>query len=248
MVIAATHAKKNTILVVDDDPQTYKLLNIVLNKKDFDVVECLTGKQAIQLCISVKPDMILLDPKMDDMTGLEIINGIREWSQTPIIILSDQENPVDIVIGLNMGADDYIFKPFNTDVLRARVNASLRKSITRDNGEPEITNGPLRMDLVRHEVYLDDVLTSFTPKEYKLLRYFITHCGKMLGHKLILNEVWGKAHSADTQYLRVFVGQIREKIEKDPSQPRIITTELGIGYRMEYLPDNTPAQPGEISS
>jgi two-component system KDP operon response regulator KdpE len=134
---------------------------------------------------------------------------------------------------LTLGADDYVVKPFNFDLLLARMGAHLRKSAVRDAGEPELTNGELRMDLVRHEVFLRGEKVSFTPKEYALLRYFMVNRGKMLTHKDILREVWGKAHAEDTQYLRTFIGQIRDKIEKDPANPSIILTEPGIGYRME---------------
>jgi len=239
-----SHKKKNKVLVVDHDPQTYKILDIVLNKDDFEVIECLSGAQAIRLCVSISPDIILLDFDMPDMKGKEIISAIREWSQTPVIIVSSRKADEDIIHGLNFGADDYVIKPFNTDVLRARINASLRKAAVQEAGVPVLSNGPLRIDLVRHEVFLDEKLISFTPKEYSLLRYFLIHCGKMLGHRDILNEVWGAGHSDDTQYLRVFIGQIREKIESDPANPMIIKTELGIGYRMEFLSDIYPqAQP-----
>lgn len=229
------HKKKNVILVVDHDPQTYKILDIVLDKSEFEVVECLSGAQAIRLCISISPDIILIDFDMPDMTGKEIVASIREWSQTPVIIVSSRKADEDIIHGLNFGADDYVIKPFNTDVLRARINASLRKSAVHEAGEPILSNGPLRIDLVRHEVFLDEKLISFTPKEYGLLKYMIINCGKMLGHRDILKEVWGAGHSDDVQYLRVFIGQIREKIESDPANPIIIKTELGIGYRMEFL-------------
>lgn len=228
---------KNTILVVDTEPQSYKILNLVLEEQDFTVVECLSGKQALRLCVSIKPDLVLLDLNLPDMDGKDIIQSIREWSQVPIILLSQRMTNADVISGLNMGADDFVQKPFNVDVLRARINASLRKSAIQEVGVPELVNGPLRIDLVRHQVFLKDTLISFTPKEYSLLRYFIIHRGKMLSHKDLLNEVWGKSHSDDTQYLRVFVGQIREKIEVDPASPAIITTELGIGYRMEFLPE-----------
>lgn len=242
-----THQKKNKVLVVDHDPQTYKILDIVLNKQDFEVIECLTGAEAIRLCVSISPDIILIDFDMPDMKGKDIIKGIREWSQTPVIIVSSRKADDDIIHGLNYGADDYVIKPFNADVLRARINASLRKSITKEVGEPELKNGPLRIDLVRHEVFLDEKLVSFTPKEYSLLRYFIINSGRMLGHRDILNEVWGAGHSDDTQYLRVFVGQIREKIEIDPSNPVIIKTELGIGYRMELFLDSPVTEQRELA-
>jgi two-component system, OmpR family, KDP operon response regulator KdpE len=222
-------------------------LNLVLDGQEFDVVECSTGKQAIQLCVSLKPDIVLLDLQMPDMPGQDVIIAIREWSQVPVIIVSSHQTDENVISGLNMGADDYVIKPFNTDVLRARINASLRKSAVAETGEPELTNGPLRIDLVRHQVFLSDTLLPLTPKEYDLLRYFMVHQGKMLNHRDLLREVWGAAHIADTQYLRVFIGQIREKIEEDPRNPRIITTELGIGYRMELMPLSIAHLHGQVS-
>lgn len=227
------NTKKNTILVIDTDPQTQKMLSLILDTPDFKVVGCETGKQGVQFCASSKPDLVLLALNLPDMEGKNVITDIREWSQTPIIVLSENAADANVIVALDMGADDYVVKPFNVDVLYARINASLRKSAIHETGEPELYNGPLRMDLVRHEVYLHNELLAFTPKEYNLLRYFITHRGKMLTHRQILHEVWGAAHSDDTQYLRVFIGQLREKIEIDPASPKLITTEAGIGYRME---------------
>ena len=237
---------KNTILVVDNDPQTHRILDIVLDPQDFEVVKCESGKQAVRLCISLKPNIVLLNMDMPDMTGKDIIKTLREWSQMPVIIISAHMTNEDVIDGLNMGADDYVLKPFNVDVLRARINASLRKTAVLEAGVPELSNGPLRIDLVRHEVFLDNKLVAFTPKEYNLLRYLITNCGKMLSHRDILSEVWGTAHSTDTQYLRVFIGQIREKIEKNPAAPKIITTELGIGYRMEPFKEIAPEEQTEL--
>ncbi len=225
--------KKNTILVIDTDPQTQKMLSLILDTPDFKVVGCETGKQGLQFCVSSKPDLVLLALNLPDMEGISIITDIRSWSQTPIIVLSENSTDHNAITALNMGADDYVVKPFNVDVLYARINASLRKSAVQETGEPELSNGPLRMDLVRHEVFLHNQLLAFTPKEYNLLRYFMVHRGKMLTHKQILNEVWGPAHKDDTQYLRVFIGQLREKIESIPAAPKLITTEAGIGYRME---------------
>lgn len=225
--------KKNTILVVDSDPQTQKMMTIVLDEADFTLVDCLTGKQATRLAVSTKPDLVLLDLNLPDMQGIDVMVALREWSEVPIIILSARANDSDVVEALNMGADDYVIKPFSADVLLARINASLRSSAVKETGEPQLVNGPLRIDLVRHEVFLDDELLAFTPKEYNLLRFFMIHRGKMLPHRDILKAVWGDAHSEDTQYLRVFVGQVREKIEKDPTVPVRIVTEAGIGYRME---------------
>lgn len=225
--------KKNTILVVDSDPQTQKMMKIVLDEADFKIIDCLTGKQAERLTISTKPDLVLLDLNLPDMEGGDIITALRGWSEVPIIILSARAHDDDVVKALNMGADDYVIKPFSADILLARINASLRSSAIRETGEPELVNGPLRIDLVRHEVFLDDELVAFTPKEYNLLRYFLIHRGKMLSHREILKAVWGDAHAEDTQYLRVFIGQIREKIDQNPVASSLIVTEAGIGYRME---------------
>lgn len=230
------HEKKNTILVVDDEPQIHKMLGILLDTENFKVVESTSGKQAIRMCVSTKPDLILLDLGLPDMDGKEVITAIREWSQVPIIVLSARAVDEEIAETLNTGANDYVTKPFNISVLLARIHAALRSSAVQEAGEPELCNGPIRMDLVRHEVFLKDALVSFTPKEYDLLRHFMVNRGKMLLHKEILKTVWGAAHGEDVTYLRVFIGQIREKIEENPTFPRFIKTEPGIGYRMEIIP------------
>jgi two-component system KDP operon response regulator KdpE len=229
------HEKKNTILVVDDEPQIQKMLGVLLEVENFKIVESTSGKQAVRMCVSAKPDLILLDLGLPDMDGKEVIAALREWTQAPIIVLSARSSDEEIAEALNLGANDYVTKPFHVGVLMARINACLRSSAVRETGEPELCNGVLRMDLVRHEVFLNDLLTPFTPKEYDLLRYFMVNRGKMLTHKEILKAVWGAAHVDDTTYLRVYIGQIREKIEANPTAPVFITTEAGIGYRMEVV-------------
>jgi two-component system KDP operon response regulator KdpE len=226
---------KSTVLLVDDDPQIRKMLITVLKDEDYKIIECENGKSAARLSVSAKPDLVLLDLNLPDMDGTEVVKVLREWSQAPIIILSSRSAGEDVIELLNLGADDYVIKPFNFDLLLARIKAHLRKSAVQEAGEPELINGDLRMDLVRHEVFVRGQKISFTPKEYSLLRYFIVNRGKMLTHKDILKEVWGQAHSQDTQYLRTFIGQIREKIEANPSKPQFILTEPGIGYRMETV-------------
>lgn len=227
--------KKNTILIVDDEPQIQKMLGILLDAEDFKIVESTSGKQAVRMCVSTKPDLILLDLGLPDMDGKDVITAIREWSQVPIIVLSVRSSDEEITSALNMGANDYVTKPFNVDVLLARINAALRSSAVHETGEPELCNGAIRMDLVRHEVFMDEKLLPFTPKEYDLLRHFMVNRGKMLTHKEILKKVWGEAHGDDVTYLRVYIGQIREKIEKNPTLPHFIITEPGIGYRMELI-------------
>lgn len=229
------HEKKNTILIVDDEPQIRKMLSIFLDAADFSVEESESGKQAVRMSASIKPDLVLLDLGLPDMDGKDVVAAIRAWSQVPIIILSVRSDDGEVAAALNLGADDYVIKPFSAEVLLARIQANLRKAAVKQAGEPELTNGPLRMDLVRHEVYVNDERTAFTPKEYDLLRYFLVHRGKMLTHKQVLKDVWGPAHGDDTQYLRVYVGQLREKIEEDSSKPTLIVTEPGIGYRMEMV-------------
>jgi len=233
--------KKNTILVVDDEPQFLKMLMIGLDTEAYSLEGCVTGKEALRLFLTLRPDLVLLDVNLPDMLGYDVITSMRSWSQTPIIMLSARGQDKDIVKALDLGADDYVTKPFNLGELAARINASLRRSAVRETGEPELANGPLRMDLVRHEVYIGQQTVSFTPKEYKLLRHLMVNCGKMLTHKELLGEVWGAAHGGDAQYLRVFISQIREKIDAVTSLPDLITTEPGIGYRMELLSDNNPA-------
>jgi two-component system KDP operon response regulator KdpE len=225
--------KKGTILIVEDEPPIRKLLTISLDDAGYKTVECDNGKEGMRLAASVKPELVLLDLGLPDIDGKDVIKSVREWSQVPIIICSVRNDDKEMIGALDLGADDYITKPFNPDVLLARIHANLRKAATKEAGEPELSNGRIHMDLVRHEVSIDGKKTAFTPKEYDLLRYFLIHRGKMLTHRQILSEVWGAAHGEDMQYLRVYVGQVREKIEPKPTAPTYIITEPGIGYRME---------------
>jgi two-component system KDP operon response regulator KdpE len=227
--------KKNTILIVDDEEEIRKMLSIFLDTVDFKVVESESGKQAIRMATSVKPDLIVLDLGLPDIDGKEVVTALRQWSQVPIVVLTVRADDAEVTAALNMGADDYVTKPFNAEVLLARINANLRKATVREVGEPDIINGPIRMNLVRHEVFIDDERVSFTPKEYDLLRYFLVNRGRMLTHKQILKEVWGAAHVEDTQYLRVYIGQVREKLETKKGLGKIIVSEAGIGYRMDTM-------------
>lgn len=226
-------SKKNTILVVDDEPQIRKMLDIFLGASDFKVEQSESGKQAARLCASIRPDLVLLDLGLPDIDGKEVIKQMREWTQIPIIVMSVRTMDEEIIAALGAGADDYVVKPFNTDVLIARIRANLRKATVREAGEPELVNGGLRMDLIRHEVFRDGERIALTPKEYELLRYLMVNRGRMLTHKQILTEIWGPAHADNVQYLRVYIGQLREKVEKDVSHPDLIMTEPGVGYRME---------------
>jgi len=233
--------KKNTILIVDDEPQIRKLLKITLENEDYRTEECENGKEAVRLAAALKPELMLLDLGLPDIDGKEVIEGVREWSQLPIIVCSVRDADKEIVDALGRGADDYVTKPFNPDVLLARIEANLRKAATQEAGEPDLENGYIRMDLVRHEVFLDGEKVVFTPKEYELLRYLMLNRGKMITHKQLLKDVWGPAHGEDMQYLRVYISQLREKIEQDAKAPSYIVTEPGIGYRMEVMPETSNA-------
>ena len=224
--------KKNTVLIIEDEMPIRKLLTIVLEGNDYKVVESDNGKEGVRLAASIKPELIILDLGLEDIDGKEVIKSIREWSQVPIIVCSVRSDDSEIIAALDMGADDYVTKPFNPDILLARIYANLRKSVTQEAGEPHLTNGGIRMDLIRHEVFLNDTRIALTPKEYELLRYFLVNRGKMLTHKQILKEVWGPAHSENVQYLRVYISQLREKIEAGGDE-NYLATEPGIGYRME---------------
>jgi two-component system KDP operon response regulator KdpE len=190
----------------------------------------------------------VLDLGLPDMDGQEIIAKVREWSHTPIIVCSVRDSDEEIIRALEKGANDYITKPFNPDVLLARIHANLRKAVMHEAGEPELANGAIHMDLVRHEVFLRGEKMVLTPKEYDLLRYFLIHSEKMLTHQQILKDVWGAAHTEDMQYLRVYVSQLREKIEPDAREPVYIVTEPGIGYRMENIREaELPVPPAKMA-
>lgn len=240
--------KKNTILIIEDEPAIRKLLTITLEGKDYKVVDADNGKEGARLVASIKPELVILDLGLPDIDGKEVIQTVREWSQVPIIVCSVRSDDQEVIKALDYGADDYITKPFNPDILLARIHANLRKSVTQEAGEPELSNGHIRMDLVRHEVFLHGQKTPFTPKEYELLRYFLIHRGKMLTHKQILKDVWGPAHGDDMQYLRVYISQLREKIDDEHVDDTYIITEPGIGYRMEILPDSVEVASSKAAS
>lgn len=227
--------KKNTILVIEDELPIRKIVGISLESIGYKMVECDNGREGIRLSASVHPDLILLDLGLPDIDGKDVIAGVRQWAQTPIIVCSVRNSDDEIVQALAAGADDYVTKPFNSEVLLARIHANLRKAATQETGNPELANGNILMDLVRHEVFLKGNKIALTPKEYDLLRFLLVHRGKMLTHRQILKEVWGDAHTDDTQYLRVYISQLREKIEPNPAAPTYIITEPGIGYRMESV-------------
>ena len=229
------------MLVVDDEIQIRRLLRLTLESNRYRVFEASTGNEGLLEAAQRKPDVIILDLGLPDIDGLTVLKRLREWSHVPVLILSVKDQEEEKVAALDHGADDYVTKPFSAEVLLARINANLRKWVVREVGQPDLANGPIRMDLVRHEVFIDEERIALTPKEYDLLRYFLINRGRMLTHKQILKEVWGPAHVEDTQYLRVYIGQVREKLENKPGLGKLIVSEAGIGYRMDIAPDKAAA-------
>lgn len=224
----------NRILIVDDEAQIRKFLRIALEAHDFVVSEAVSGGEGLAKCATGTPDLVILDLGLPDHDGKEVVRRIREWSQVPILILSVRQAEAEKVAALDAGANDYVVKPFGIAELLARVRALLRRSGQGGDGaDPsEIVVGDLTVDLARHEVRMAGAPVKLTRKEFDLLRVLALHAGRILTHGQLLREVWGKAHEGDTQYLRVFVSQLRHKLNDDPAAPKYILNEPGVGYRM----------------
>jgi two-component system KDP operon response regulator KdpE len=221
------------ILVVDDEAQIRKFLRIALEASGYDVIETAKGTEGVAKCATSTPDLVVLDLGLPDIDGKEVVRRIREWSEVPILILSVRQAEAEKVAALDAGANDYVVKPFGIAELLARVRALLRRSSQAGAAEPaQIIVGELTIDLARHEVALAGEPVKLTRKEFDLLRVLAQNAGRILTHGQILREVWGKAHEQDTQYLRVFVSQLRHKLRDDPADPRFILNEPGVGYRM----------------
>lgn len=221
---------KADILVIDDEPQIRKLLQITLESNDYKVIQAANGKEGLILAANHPPELILLDIGLPDHSGHEILKELREWYNKAIIILSVQNSEADIVKALDNGATDYLAKPFRTGELLARIRSSIRKNHF-DNNETTIVCDELEIDLVGRVVKKSDSVLKLTSTEYNLLALFMKNQGKVLTHQYILKEIWGLAYQTETQYLRVFVAQLRKKIEDNPNNPRHIITQSGVGYR-----------------
>jgi two-component system KDP operon response regulator KdpE len=219
------------VLVVDDEKQIRRFLRISLEANGYRVFETETGEDAIHKVAQIRPDLVILDLGLPDIDGLEVLNRLREWTNTPVIILSVRDADREKVAALDAGADDYLTKPFSTDELMARMRAALR------HARPELetavfASGELQVDLARRIVTVRGEPVKMTATEYALLRLLIQHVGKVLTHRQILREVWGPKYVEETHYLRVYFAQLRQKIEIDPTLPKIILTEPGVGYRL----------------
>ncbi|ABB32662.1 two component transcriptional regulator, winged helix family [Geobacter metallireducens RCH3] len=219
------------ILIVDDELAIRRFLCTALDTGEFSLHQAENGHTALAAAVATMPDVILLDLGLPDMDGVEVIRRIREWSQVPIIVLSVREREDDKVAALDAGADDYLTKPFGVAELVARIRAALRRAL-QQVPEPIFRSGDLEVDLARRRVTVDGSESQLTPTEYELLRLLVVHAGKVLTHSQILRQIWGVSHLEQPHVLRVNISNLRRKIEMDPSRPRHILTEPGVGYRL----------------
>ncbi len=225
-------AKKTKILVVDDEPKIRMFIRANLEARDYEVHLAQDGAEAVEMAARLMPDVIVLDVNMPRMDGIEACKRIREWSNVPIIILSVREDEKDKVKALNEGADDYVTKPFGIEELLARIRVALRHvGAVTTAPTPIFIAGDLEIDLAKRVVKLRGKAVRLTRTEYELLAYLVSNHGKALTHKDLLNNVWGPEYGNEAEYVRVFVNQLRHKIEDDPSNPRYILTEPRVGYR-----------------
>lgn len=223
-----------TVLIIEDEPEIRRFLRTTLPAHGFRLYEAAMGKDGLTEAQARNPDLILLDLGLPDLEGGEVIRQIREWTATPIIVLSARDQEQVKVAALDLGADDYVTKPFGVDELLARIRAALRHASrpAGDVGEPVFTLGDLKVDLGRRQVFVSGKEIHLTPIEYKLLTTLIRYAGKVMTHRQLLKEVWGPLHVEEGHYLRVYMRQLRNKLEKNPAHPRYLVTELGVGYRL----------------
>jgi two-component system, OmpR family, KDP operon response regulator KdpE len=220
------------ILVIDDEPQILRAMRTILAEKQFRVTTANRGEEGLALAAANEPDLIVLDLGLPDMDGVEVCKRLREWTQIPIIILSVRDSERDKVAALDHGADDYLTKPFGIEELLARVRVALRHSAHQKGEQNKIVKaGPLTIDLAWHIIKRGEEEVKLTGTEYKLLAYLAANHGRVLTHQSILSHVWGEADADHTEYLRVYMRQLRKKLEADPERPQYILTEPGIGYR-----------------
>jgi two-component system KDP operon response regulator KdpE len=225
------------ILVIDDEPQMLRALRTILSEKKFQVTTASRGEEGLALAAADPPDLVILDLGLPDLDGIEVCARLREWTQAPVIVLSVRDNERDKVTALDKGADDYLTKPFSIQELLARIRVALRHSIQAHGSKNVIVKaGPLTIDLAGHLVTRDGVEVKLTATEFKLLAYLASNAGRVLTHQSILAHVWGPEEADRIEYLRVYMGQLRRKLEESPSQPQYLLTEPGVGYRFLLEP------------
>lgn len=226
---------KPVILIIDDEAQIRRFLQISLEASGYRVHEAVTGADGLVQATMTRPELIILDLGLPDQDGLTVLRRLREWTPVPVIVLSVRDNETDKIAVLDAGADDYLTKPFGTGELLARIRVALRHASTHAQDSPVFTSGPLTVDLAARTVKLHNEIVRLTSTEYALLRMFVQHAGKVLLHGHLLREIWGPGFIEETQYLRVYIAQLRRKLEDDPANPRLLLTEPGIGYRLAIL-------------
>lgn len=220
------------VLIVDDEPQIVRFLKPSLTAAGYDVVVASNGKDALKAAATQSPDVIVLDLGLPDMDGKDVIRELRGWSTTPIVVLSARDREAEKIAAFDLGADDYINKPFGIGELTARLRTALRHAAASKGEQTRIWAGPLAVDVTAHSVTIDGKPLKLTPKEFDLLAVLVRNAGRIVTHRQILTAVWGPAHTEDLQYLRVFIGQLRQKLKRSPDAAELIQTEPGIGYRL----------------
>jgi two-component system KDP operon response regulator KdpE len=221
-----------TVLLVEDEAPMRRFLRVALEGQGCKLLEAGTAREGLSLAASYQPELILMDLGLPDMDGLELTKRLREWSRTPIIVLSARGQERDKIEALDTGADDYLTKPFSTGELFARMRVALRHRPGSGEGDPVFRTEAWEVDFARREVTAKGVRVHLTPNEFKLLAVLVRHAGKVLTHRQLLREVWGGAPAAQPHYLRVYMAQLRNKLEADPARPRHLITESGVGYRL----------------
>jgi two-component system KDP operon response regulator KdpE len=222
------------ILLIDDEPQILRALKTILSANHFRILSAINGEQGLALAAAQLPDVIILDLTLPDIDGFQVCEQIREWSTVPIIVLSVRDSEKDKVAALDKGADDYLTKPFGIDELLARIRVALRHSEqTIGNKETIITAGSVVIDLARHLIMINGEEARLTATEFKLLSYLAAHSDRVLTHQTILSHVWGFDDAEHIEYLRVYIGQLRKKLELNPDDPKILITDPGVGYRFK---------------
>jgi two-component system KDP operon response regulator KdpE len=231
----ASGGPRATILVIDDEPPLQKFMRLTLTSQNFNVIEAVTGESGLRHAANDQPDLIILDLGLPDIDGVQVTRRIREWSAIPIIVVSARGKEQDKVVALDAGADDYLTKPFGVAELMARVRVAMRHISTakRDTGESVIELGELKVDLARREVLIAGSLIHLTPNEFRLLAVLVKNAGRVMTHRQLLKDVWGPGSADQSHYVRVYMNQLRQKIESDPARPKYLLTETGIGYRLQ---------------
>lgn len=227
-----TDELKPLILVIEDDPQTRRLLKTNLCNRGWRVIEAENGKDGLSLIKSDSPDLVILDLGLPDIDGISLTKRLRQLSDLPVLVLSARSQEQNKIMALDAGADDYLTKPFSTGELHARLQALLRRVFRTTNNMETFQTGELTVDLARRKVFMGGNEVHITPIEYRLLSILVRHAGLVVTHRQLLKEVWGGEHIHDQHYLRVYMGQLRHKLEVNPARPHYLRTEVGVGYRL----------------